>query len=165
MYVCMYVCMISSCHVKDFGERFCLGQLAGTLLQFLELALEKHLNLSGPALRIKHGIESTCTQPMLLLQLLEPLLPILDFCVLAHEHMCIRTPRARIAIDRGGGDVYLYWAACFGYRAFDQLCCQLGCCIDKSTSRPRSSVRYELGSVTLKRIGFFCFPIKHSTQC
>jgi len=22
----------------------------------------------------------------------------------------------------------------------------------------------ELGSVTLKRIGFFCFPIKHSTQ-
>ena len=23
----------------------------------------------------------------------------------------------------------------------------------------------ELGSVTLKRIGFFCFPIKHSTTC
>jgi hypothetical protein len=23
----------------------------------------------------------------------------------------------------------------------------------------------ELGSVTLKRIGFFCFPIKHSTHC
>ena len=41
----------------------------------------------------------------------------------------------------------------------------------KYTHPPEASVHAEagalteLGSVTLKRIGFFCFPIKHSTHC